>query len=344
MKPKNVTIYDIAKESGVSPATVSRVLTNKAKVSPEKKERVQQVIDKYNFKPNALAKGLSNARRQVIGMITADIRNPFYSELFVACELAADRRGYTLLVCDGFSNREREKRQLEKLAAQKVDAIIQIGGAVEELVTDFDYVEEVNQIANDIPIVINGSMEGADCYQVNIDHCQGIELAVEHLMELGHRKIALIGGSGSVKPTVNKHQKFRQLTKRYMLDLDERFMVINGDYNPRCGYNSMKEILEGDNIPTAVIAINDFVALGVISAITEAGLNVPKDISVVGFDNSYLAGSVAPSLTSIDYDYELVGEMIVDATNNAIERNEKPRIQEGKVRLVKRSSTGVCKV
>ena len=135
MKPKNVTIYDIAKESGVSPATVSRVLTNNAKVSEEKRERVQQVIDKYNFKPNVLAKELSNARRQVIGMITADIRNPFYSELFVACEEVADQRGYTLLVCDGFSDRSREKRQLTKLANEKVDAVIQIGGAVDDLVT-----------------------------------------------------------------------------------------------------------------------------------------------------------------------------------------------------------------
>ena len=320
------------------------MLTNNAKVSEEKRERVQQVIDKYNFKPNVLAKGLSNARRQVIGMITADIRNPFYSELFVACEEVADQRGYTLLVCDGFSDRSREKRQLTKLANEKVDAVIQIGGAVDELVTDLEYVEAINQIANEVPVVINGSLEGADCYRIDVDHCKGVELAVEHLMALGHRRIAFIGGCNTVKSTVQKQQKFLQLVKRYLLDDREALVDLNDDYSPHGGYESMKKILAlgAEQRPTAVIAINDFTALGVISAIVEAGLSVPKDISVVGFDNSELARSVAPTLTSVDYDYAVLGKCIVDATINAIEKIDQPRTHESSVNLVCRHSTGPC--
>lgn len=339
MKRRNITIYDIAEEAEVSPATVSRVLTNNARVSWEKRVKIQQVIDKYNFKPNALAKGLSNSKRQVIGIMTADIRNPFYAQLFVACENAADRRGYTLLLCDGFSTTELERKQLDKLVSQKVDAIIQIGGASDELVSDLDYVEVINQIANDIPVIITGKLDGADCYQVNIDHCQGVELAVEHLISLGHKDIALIGGSHRVKSSVDKKQKFLQLMKRHMLECPEEFVVLNGNYNHISGHDSMKAILDGKHIPTGIIAINDSTALGILSAIVEHGLRVPQDISVIGCDNSYFAEALSPKLTSIDYDYDTVGEVIIETAINAIEKNEQPRVKETKVKLVVREST-----
>lgn len=343
VKRKNVTIYDIAKEAQVSPATVSRILTSNANVSSDKRQRVQQVIDKYNFRPNALAKGLSNSKRKVIGMITADIRNPFYAQLFVACEIAADKRGYTLLVCDGFSTRNLEEKQLDKLASQRVDAIIQIGGAVDEPISDLKYVEGINRIANDIPIIINGKLDGADCYQVNIDHCQGIELAIEHLVELGHQEIALIGGCTSVKSSIDKKQKFLQMMKRYMLESPDEFVVLNGDYNQSSGYESMKKILQAGHIPTGVIAINDLTALGIMSAIIEAGLSIPNDISVIGADNSNFVEATSPRLTSIDYDYSLVGEKIIETAVNAIDNIGQPRIQETKVNLVIRESTGKCK-
>lgn len=343
VKRKNVTIYDIAKEAQVSPATVSRVLTGNAKVSSDKQERIQQVIDKYNFRPNALAKGLSNSRRQIIGMIAADIRNPFYSQLFVACEMAADQRGYTLLVCDGFSTRKLEEKQLDKLVAQRVDAIIQIGGAVDDLISDLDYVELVNRVANDIPIIINGKLDGADCYQVNIDHCQGVELAMEYLVALGHQKIAFIGGCTHVKSSIDKRQKFLQMIKRYMLECPDEFIVLNGDYDQRGGYESMKRILQSGQVPTAVVAINDLTALGIMSAIIEAGLSIPRDISVIGADNSQVVEGISPRLTSIDYDYNLVGEKIIETAINAIEKKEQPRVYETKVNLVIRESTGKCK-
>ena len=123
---KNITIYDIAREAGVSAATVSRVLTNNANVRPEKKQKVQALIEKYNFKPNAMAKGLSDTKSKVIGVMVADVRNPFYAEVFLACELAAEKAGYTVLLCNSLGDTDREKQNLELFYEQRVSAVIQL--------------------------------------------------------------------------------------------------------------------------------------------------------------------------------------------------------------------------
>ena len=133
---KTITIYDIAREAGVSPSTVSRVLTNSANVRSEKKEKVQALIEKYNFKPNALAKGLADTKTRTIGVLAADIRNPYYAALFVSIEKAARETEYTVLLCNSLGVTDTEKELLGKLQEQRVDAIIQLGGRVDDLVSN----------------------------------------------------------------------------------------------------------------------------------------------------------------------------------------------------------------
>ena len=153
-KDKALTIYDIAKEAGVSAATVSRVLTNSANVRKEKRDKVQNLIEKYNFMPNAMARGLSDNKSKAIGIVAADIRNPYYSEVFVACENAAREAGYTTLLCNSLGITEREEMHLEMLQQQRVDAIIQLGGRADDLVSNGEYVEKVKQIIPNIPLVV----------------------------------------------------------------------------------------------------------------------------------------------------------------------------------------------
>ena len=159
---KVITIYDIAKEAGVSPSTVSRVLTNNVNVRAEKKEKIQKIIDKYNFKPNALAKGLSDTKSKVIGVLAADVRNPFYAEIFVACEEAAIEAGYTVLLSNSLGETQKEIEQLEMLNQQKVDAIIQFGGKVDDIVSNQEYVNKVNSLISRIPMIITGRLEGTN--------------------------------------------------------------------------------------------------------------------------------------------------------------------------------------
>lgn len=336
---RQVTIYDIAKEAGVSVSTVSRVLTGNANVSKEKKEKVQHLIEKYNYKPNEMARGLSETKSKVIGIIASDIRNPFYATLFVECEKAANEFGYRVVLCNSLNNKELEDLQLENLESQRVEAIVQIGGRVDELVSDRSYVERVNRIANKIPIIITGKLDGADCYQVNIDEGKSMELLISYLVSNGHKEIALVGGKRDVISTVEKQLRFKQLLNRFGIECRNELIIDDYDYDEAGGYQAMMQLLNAvDQLPTAIIAINDFTAIGIMRAMKERKLTVPKDISLVSYDNSFLTDLTVPKLTGIDYNYEHFGKKIIETAIRVIRDEEVARISLIDTRLVIKES------
>ena len=342
-KGRAVTIYDIAKEAGVSTATVSRVLTKRANVNQKKRETVEALIEKYNYRPNALARGLSDTKSKVIGIITADIRNPFYAETFVACEIAAKEAGYTVLLCNSFGMTEIEEEQLVMLQQQQVDVIIQLGGRADDLVSDLGYVEKVNNLTKYIPMVIAGKLDGTPCYQVRIDAKKAAELLLEYLIGMGHEKMVFIGGWKNVVSTYEKYQKYQEILGKYRIDFHEDDF-IEGSYDYDTGYISMNQIFEKKCLPTAVIAINDFSAAGVVRSINEHGYNIPDDISVVSYDNAYIANLLMPKLTSIDYNYEMFGKELVETAISAAEGKPKPLLQRIIPTLVIRESSGPPKL
>jgi len=334
---KTITIYDIAREAGVSPSTVSRVLTNSANVRSEKKEKVQQLIKKYNFKPNALAKGLSDTKSKLIGVIIADVRNPYYAAVFVACEVAAKRRGYMTLLCNSLGDMQQELEQMEILRQQRVDAIIHLGGRADDLETNKKYVKKVKERLN-VPLVITGKLDGLDCYKVQIDAKKAAELLMEHLIEQGHRKIALIGGRLDVISTYEKYQTYMSMVEKYQLDFKEEY-IITGHYNNETGYIGMQQLIEQNTLPTAVVAINDYTAAGVMRCLAEHGYRIPQDVAVVSYDNTDIAKLLMPTLTSIDYNYDLLGERLVDTAIGAIGQEEVPELQMITPHLVVRESS-----
>lgn len=335
---KSVTIYDIAKEAGVSPATVSRVLNNNTKVSEDRKDRVMQVINKYDFKPNAMAKGLSQTKSNIIGIIAADIRNPFYSTLIVECEKAANELGYMVLVCNSFGKKELEDKHLEKLSTQRVDGIVQLGGRVDQMISDEEYVDRINYVANKIPVVITGKLDGADCYVVNIDEGQSMEKLLQYLISLGHRDIALIGGRSGVKSTIDKRSRYKQLLYKYGIAFKEEYIVETEEYDDIGGYKCMQHLFELEQLPSAIIAINDFTAAGAIRAITERGLSIPKDVSIASFDNTFISDVTIPKLTSINYNYQKFGERIIEIVVGAMEGKNMPRLSLIQTELVIKDS------
>lgn len=339
---KIVTIYDIAKEAGVSAATVSRVLTNSANVRREKKEKIQGLIDKYHFTPNALAKGLSDTRSNIIGIIAADIRNPYYAEVFVACENAAREAGYTVWVCNTLGRKESEMHHLQMMNQQRVEAIIQLGGKVDDIISDPQYVEQVNTMTAQIPMVVTGKLDGTDCYQVQIDAGKAAELLVEHLLSLGHRKIALVGGRRDVTSTYQKFITYRKLLRQYGVEYREDY-VVDGGYDFDTGYGGIRELFERGCHPTAVIAINDLAAAGVVRGIREQGLTIPDDISLVSYDNTLTSEIIAPKLTGIDYGYREYGKMLVNTAIALIEKREVPHGQLLEPTLVVKESTAKVK-
>ncbi len=335
---KNITIYDIAREAGVSAATVSRVLTNNANVRPEKKQKVQALIEKYNFKPNAMAKGLSDTKSKVIGVMVADVRNPFYAEVFLACELAAEKAGYTVLLCNSLGDTDREKQNLELFYEQRVSAVIQLGGRVDDLSSDTDYVEIVNQFTSNIPLVVSGKLDGTLCYQVQIDAVKAADLLMEHLIDLGHRRIALASGRLNVLSTYEKHQRYKQILKNYRIDYRDEY-VVEGKYNYYGGYEAMEKLFQCRELPTAIIAINDYAALGIMHSIQEHGLRIPQDIAVASYDNTQLSELLSPRLTSVDYQYDVFGQKLVETAVTAAEGGEVSRIQLVTPKLMVREST-----
>ena len=337
MDKKEITIYDIAQEAGVSPATVSRVLTKNAAVSPAKREAVEGLIRKYKFRPNAMARSLSDTKTKILGLLVADIRNPYYAALSVACEEAANQQGYTVMLCNALSDNRLEDSNLEKMYEQRVDAVIQIGCRADDLVSDSAYAAHVNRISRTIPFITTGKLDGTDCYRLNIDDVASMRMIFEYLTSLGHRRIALLGGQKKIQSTYDKWQQYIYLMGKYELTFHEAYLQ-EGDYSEKAGYRCMLGLLELKKPPTAVIAVNDFTAVGALKAAAEKGVQVPRDISIISFDNTFLSEISTPKLTSVDYNYAAFGQRLIEIAVKAIQNQKIPKEQLVTPTLVIRDS------
>jgi LacI family transcriptional regulator len=326
MSNKTKTVYDIAREAGVSPATVSRVLTNNARVSEEKRERILEVIKKYDFEPNGLARSLSKQETKTIGMIVPDIRNPYYSTICVECEVEAAKFGYNVILCNTINELGAESVHLRNLSEKHVDAIIQVGGSVDEVIPDPSYVALINKISKKIPIIIGGELDGTNCYQIKAEDTHGMKHLIPYLTGMGHKEIALIGGREEVIPT----QKKRIAMERFLNSMNVPYMkefIIDGDYSIEGGYKAMSRLYELGKLPTVIIAINEFAAMGILKFLQEKGIQVPRDISLVAFDDTYFSEVVTPSLTSINYNLKLFSESIMETVISVLNKNETQKVK-----------------
>lgn len=318
MDKKRVNIYVIANEADVSPATVSRVINMSASVSKEKRERVWKVIQKYNFIPNALAKGLSSTKSKMLGALLSNADSPFYSKLIVECEKAAIAKGYTFLTFSSFFDNELEKKQLEKMYELCVDAIIILGCFMDSNVIDEERLSMLNYLTEEIPVVVMGRSQGIPCYELRLDEAGAMEQAMEYLIKLGHTKIAFLGGAENAYSAFEKRLTYRRILKKYGIEMREDWMKY-GDFSSDSGYHMMEDILKSGDLPTAVIGINDFVSGGIINAVQDAGLKVPEDISIITFDDTYISEIVRPAFTCMACDYKELADCLVGTAIAAAE-------------------------
>ncbi|SFJ51435.1 transcriptional regulator, LacI family [Paenibacillus sp. UNC496MF] len=304
---KTVTVYDIAKEANVSVATVSRVLNNTAPVKASTRQRIQSLIDKYQFQPNALARSLIKKVTGMIGIILPDITNPFFPEVLAGLEQEARQEGYTFFLCDtGSSNQDikdqyrRESQYLGILTEKQVDGIIMIGGRIDLHHCGKEMAKEVAEINKRVPIVlINGNLPGAAFHRVVVDESAGAERVTEHLIGLGHRDIAFIGGYPQMSNTVRRLEGFRTAMERAGLAVREEW-VNHGGFSVNRGKELMGRLLDREGRrPTAVVCANDLVGIGAIKAAVKAGLEVPRDVSITGVDDVPMAANVIPELTTL---------------------------------------------
>ncbi len=344
------TMGDVARHAGVSPATVARVLYEPDKVGPEKQRRVREALKATGYRPNAVARGLRTKRSWTIGLIVVDgSLNPFFSQLSQAIRSEALARGYNVLMFQHGMKPEIEASAVVQLLQQRADAVI------------FSYGINASGLAPllqaGVPVIQIEQEVCGGTDAVLIDPASGIDQAIDHLQALGHRRIAFIGGAPDRYNRARVHgtsmeedrlAAFSAAIARHGLDDDPAlirlglYFPLTGDDPASEGRKMMRDLLGIERRPTAVLASSDILAAGALQALGEAGLSVPDDMSLIGFDNS-IANLLTPPLSSVGRPLQAMGLAAIDLVVEAIENpDRKVRTLVYQTELVVRRSTATA--
>lgn len=296
------TMVDIARKLGVAPMTVSRVINESGYVSAETRTKVLKAVEELNYRPNVLARNLKRQRTQVVGILLPDIANPFSAELVRGVQDVLLARSYSSFIGTTERSTQREQAELHALLEMRADGIIV---ATRETKKGNDYLLRLTE--NRLPLVVVGrTLNHPHVDHVTADHWRGAYEAVEHLIALGHRRIGFVGVQPINGAGLRRYQGYLDALRDHQLKIDEKLIVgPAGQAGPGYstqddGYAGMKQLLQLRTRPTAVFARNDFTAIGAMCAIRDAGLKMPQDVAIVGFDNVPLAAYTAPPLTTVD--------------------------------------------
>lgn len=288
------TIYDVGRMAGVSRSTVSRVLNGKGEVDPKTAELVWEAVRKLNYHPNASARALVRKKTDMIGVMLADVSDPFYEKIIKGIESVVNERDMGVFFYNSYDNLDDHKLIISSaLEGSQVDGLIVVGSNLGDRKT---LLEIINQ---GLPIAfIERYFSDAKINCVVCDNKQGAAMAVDYLLELGHRRIGCITGNLHRQTGIDRLDGYKSALQRYGLPVEEELIAL-GNYQHASGYEGMKQLLTLPQKPTAVFAANDMMAIGAILAIKEMGLLVPENISVMGYDDITFAPMVFPQLTTI---------------------------------------------
>lgn len=320
MKKKAPTIYDIAAHAGVSSATVSRVLNGQANVNAELRAQVEAAMQELRFRPNRTAQSLNHRRSQTLGCVLPDITSPYFARLFLAIETCAFERGYSVILGNASNNYDLERTYLHSLAERQVDGLLLLGGRANLVAPAAAQLQDIVEIAERLPIVsVNGDFPGVEgVYSVNSDERAGTRALLTHLSGAGHTQVAFLGGLEEVTGTQLKLSVYREWVSAHGLSFPPEWVQLSG-YSVEDGEKALRRVLALSERPTAALCINDLVAAGVLRAAHAAGLSVPTDLSVTGFDDVDLAELVTPPLTSVNHNYPALAQLAVDVLLRAVE-------------------------
>jgi len=283
-------IKQVAKRAGVSTATVSRTINNLG-VKPGTARRVRQAIEELKYFPNTHARSLVSGRSRIVGLIVSDITNPFFPELVKGFEDAATAKGYEVLLSNTEYDSSRMATAVRRMLERKVDAVAIM---TSEMGASFIQQFARRQIA--MVFLDVGTVE-KHMSNIKVDYASGISQAVEHLFELGHRRVAFISGPADLKSARIRRSAFLKAMKNR--GVGGPAWIETGNHRIDGGFHAMRRVFERKLRPTAVLSSNDLTAIGALRAIRRNGLHVPDDISVVGFDDIALAEFTEPPLTTV---------------------------------------------
>ena len=328
----HITISDVARKARVSESTVSRVLNGTARVAESKRRAVEQAIEALGFQPNAFARGLATGRSQAVGVVTQAIDSPFYGEGMRGIERTLQDNGYTPVFMSGHWNSDDEERCIRELIQRRVDGLILFAGRLSA--------GRIAEFAQQLPIVVTGrSVDAPGVFSLAVDDTEGARLATRHLIELGHRRIAFIGGPRDHPDALARFNGYRSALDAEGLEFVSR-LVLPGNFTEEGGRQAGERLLALGERFTAVVCANDQTAFGLQLALYRRGLKVPDDVSVVGFDDLSSAAFFIPPLTTVRQPVDRMGELAAQALLVMIEAGT-PSLSAPDVHLVVRESTRV---
>lgn len=330
------SLKEVAREAGVSPATVSRVVNGSQKVRDDTRIRVQRAIRSLDYQPNRVARRLRarEVSSRLIGLVVPDIQNPFYVDVVRGIEDRALADQYAVLMCNFAQDEERERLYIDIMRSESVDGLI-VAPAHQRDPKVLDLVRD------GLPIVcVDRGLEGVDVDVVVVDNREGAAEAVGHLARLGHRRIAYVAGLPQIPSTMERLEGYRDALAAHGIDRDED-LVRFGDSKHESGRRLTEELLELPDPPTALFTGNNLITLGSLETIHTRGLSIPEDVAIVGFDDSLWSISLNPPLTAVRQPGREIGRRAADMLIQRIGDPHRPSAKVIlKTSLVVRQSCG----
>jgi LacI family transcriptional regulator len=302
-KSVNATIKDVANLAGVSPMTVSRVINGSDRVSPDTRRRVERAIAELGYIPSRLARGLSARKTGTLAVIVPDVSNPFFTLIVRAAEDVARRSTYRVILCDTRADLAIERDVIEELIAHRVEGI-----AIAP-VSDRSKPHLARLARFGVPFVlIDRTVADVECDAVVGESVGGAQQLVEHLIQLGHRRIGLIVEADEVSSARERRRGYEAALRAAGLPIDPGLVEVQTP-DPEGGFVGMSRLLSLEERPSAVFAVNNLVALGAIEAVRSTGLEVPDDVALVCFDDIEFASRLYPFLTALEQPAETFGTL-----------------------------------
>jgi LacI family transcriptional regulator len=301
-------IKELAARLGISITTVSRVLNGKAdtyRISPATSKKVLDAAREFNYRPNRIARGLRLEKTETLGLIIPDIANPFFASIAKTIESETRRQGYSLILCDSLDDIKTEIELLDLLAGRKVDGIIlapvgQSGKHIEEFKKRGISIVIIDRYLNDTSIPF-----------ITTDNYSGALDAVEHIISRGHRDIACIRGTRGISVNDDRLRGYKDALNKHNIPVDDN-MVLGDDFGEENGYIQTRILLSREKIPTAIFAFSNLISLGVLRALSEMGLHIPEDISLVSFDDQPYSAFLASPMTTVEQMKEEIARIAVN--------------------------------
>jgi DNA-binding LacI/PurR family transcriptional regulator len=313
LQKKTVTLADVAREAGIDVSTASRALAGAYGVRAHIREKVQAIAKQLQYHPNLVARGLATGRSETFGILVSDIRNPFFAEVVRGAEDAANASGYGILLCNSDLDPQKQMRYFRSLLNKRVDGILM--NSVAALSRD----QQKDLAGSAVPIVLLHRPSGYRCFSTVVcDNFHGGCLAGEHLVKLGHRKMAHLTSRARHGNLTERARGFLKAIK------PAEPVLIRGSHSVQGGYDMAKDLLGRKTGITAIFAANDAIAFGAMRAILEAGLRIPDNISLMGFDDVEFASIVHPPLTTISQPKYEMGHAAIEILSKLVQHRDAP--------------------